>query len=283
MSETLGADLLLVAVNPRTGRIWTIERIGFALRAVELIELTLAGRVALAGERITVRDPEPLGEPRLDEALETARMWVSGPTVDEWLRERSAESGPGIVRRYLDSLVDEGAVRVESKGEGVALRTRIGVLDEERRAAVVARIDAVAQEAAYSAATADASDVAPRDRALAGVVHACGLGQHLFRGLRGRAVRRGLDRLADHSVVTAGTRAVVEAADAEFTEAITRALSSGIAKLGREVSKDMYRHQQAQSHHHHGDGGSGAGGHHGHHGHHGGHDGGGGHGGGHHA
>jgi hypothetical protein len=269
----LGEDLLLLAVNPRSGRLQTVERIALAVRAVELIELSAAGRVDLVADRVVVDDPAPLGDPCLDEALTALRSWASGPTLDEWLPARPAEPGPGVVKLHLDALAAAHVVRLETTGEGVALHTRIVVVDEERRVRALARIDAVVRGAA---------DVTPEDRGLAGVVHACGLDRYLYRGLRGRASRRRLDRLGAYSAVADRTRAAVEAADAAFAEAVCQALSAGIAKFGRELKRDMYHQQHiaAPNHHHDSSWGHHTGGHSGggHSGGHGGHDGGGHHG-----
>lgn len=258
---TPGEDLLLLAVNPRNGRIWTVERIGPALRALELHELIVAGRVVLSGTGITIADQAPVGEPHLDAALATLGAGDQGLALDVWLRGQLPEPRPGIIKRYLDSLADAGAVRIDTKGEGVALRTRIMVLDEERRTRALARVEGAGQDGA-------AAD--PADRALAAIVVACGLYGYVYGGLRNRGARRRLEHLRDHSEIAAGTRAAGEAADAALANAIAQALSSGIAKFGRQLSHDMHRQQHAESQHHN----SSSPGH---------HDGGGGHHGGHHA
>lgn len=58
---TLGEDLLLLAVYRRNGMIQKVERMAPALRALELIELSLAGRIIVERGRIETKDASPLG------------------------------------------------------------------------------------------------------------------------------------------------------------------------------------------------------------------------------
>jgi hypothetical protein len=265
----LGEDLLLLAVNPRSGRVWVVERMAFALRAAELAELTMAERVVVAGNRISVTDPTPVGDKRLDQALASLQL-RSGtpPRLDAWLRDHPRS--PGMIRRYLITLAGHDVVKIERRGTGPGSGTRIVLRDGECRDQARARIDRVVR---------DDPDAAAGDRALAAIVHACGLDRHLYRGLRGRAARKRLAHLTDHSPVTTGTRAAIDTADAALADGIARALSEGIAKMTRELSAQIrhderlgtfqnsdgqgQHHSSGPTHHgHHGGYGDVGGGHH---------------------
>lgn len=229
----MGEDLLLLAVSPRDGRIRAVEGIGFALLAVELVDLTVAGRITVADGRITLADPTPIGHPRLDLAM----ALLNGPqhplALDAWLQQRP--HGPGIINQYMTLLADQGGIRIERRGEGAAVRTRIVLLDRERFARTRTRIDNVAHSG-QAATTVD--------RALAAVIHACGLDRYLYRGLRGRAARRRLANLTDHPQITAATRATADAADVAMADAVARTLSDGSTKLTRELTwliRQQYR------------------------------------------
>ena len=69
---TLGLDILLLNIDPNLRRVREREYAGYAMRAADLIELAVAGRVTLTGrwvKWITVVDAEPTGEPLLDASL----------------------------------------------------------------------------------------------------------------------------------------------------------------------------------------------------------------------
>jgi Golgi phosphoprotein 3 (GPP34) len=190
---TLSEDLLLLAISPRNGSIQAMERVGLALRATELIELAHARRVTCVEGRITVADPTPLGDPRLDPALAEFRDRVPEPTLDTWLRARRPdEPGPlrryGLVPHYLSDLVRAGVVRVDSPNGKVSPSTRVVIRDTERRDRIRARIDRL---------VSGTPDTAAEDGALGVVVRVCGLDRQLFRGLRGRVARQRLAGLAE--------------------------------------------------------------------------------------
>src|ERR1700759_3979982 len=140
---TMGEDLLLLAIKPGNGRIRVVERLGVALRATELVELTMAGRVTVAGNRITVADPAPIGTKRLDQALASLQIGRGEPELDTWLRD--SLPGPGMIRRYLSTLADQRVLRIRRSGTGLAASTRIVLLDAERRDRALARVDRAAR------------------------------------------------------------------------------------------------------------------------------------------
>ena len=249
---TLAEDLLLLAVHPRNGSVHTVECLGSGLRAAELVELARARRVTCAEDRIAVIDPAPLGDPRLDAALTELRDRVPAPTLDAWLRNlrtrRPEPTGslrqPGLVRQYLSDLVRAGVVRVDSPADEVSPSTRVVVLDAERRDRARAQIDSLVR---------GAPDTTLEDRALAVVVRACGLDQHLFPGLRGRTARQRLAGLGATSETTAGTLDAIQAADAALVDSVARALSVCVAELERQrimdASRMQYTYPKAAQHH----------------------------------
>jgi hypothetical protein len=231
---TLADDLLLIAIGPRDGRIRVVERIGIALLALELVELTLSKRITVDEHRIAVIDPSPAGHPRLDRAL--ASLHGSGGSVlGAWLEQRPPE--PGIIRQYMTLLTDQGVIQAEHREQGASVSTRIVLLDHERCARARARVDPIAHGGQPATAA---------DQALACVVHACGLDRYLYRGVRGIPARSRLARLTGHPQII---RATIDAADAAFADAVTQALSEGIAKLTVALTRVMryaYQIEQAQ-------------------------------------
>ncbi|ACU74057.1 hypothetical protein Caci_5198 [Catenulispora acidiphila DSM 44928] len=274
---TLGEDLLLLAIHPRSGRIRNVERMSPALRAVELLELSLAGRVAVEEGRIATKDASPVGHRLVDHALHSLSSEAKPPKVEEWLRgQRASGESEAALGQYVALLGRQQVIRVERRAQGLARYTHITVRDQERVSSARARIDRVAH--GEVSATAD-------DHALAGIVHACGLGPCLYRGPHRLVARRRLARFAVPEEVTESMRAAATAADAELAAAVAEALSSGIAKMTKELTTvlrleyrlDTYSsHGSGGGHHHHtptdfgshsghhaGSGGFGGGGHHG--------------------
>lgn len=103
----MGEDLLLLAIHPRRGTIRAAERIAFALRAGELVDLALAGRVTIKGRRIKIADTAATGNGRLDTTL-AAIGAMRAPTVQAWVQ--GAPRGLGT--QYPSRLADQRAVRV---------------------------------------------------------------------------------------------------------------------------------------------------------------------------
>lgn len=231
---TLGEDLLLLAVNRRNGMIQRVERMAPALRALELIELGLAGRITVEQGLIEVRDASPVGHRLVDNALRSLSGDAKPTKVETWLRGKESDHGrPGP---YIALLGPQQVIRVEYGGQGLARTTRITVRDQERYARARARIDLVAH--------GDASATAG-DHALAGIVHACGLGRHLYRGPHRFVARRRLARFAIAEEVTQSMRAAVAAADAEVAQAVAEALRL-------EYRLDTYNfYTYGGGHHHH--------------------------------
>ncbi|MBS2547183.1 GPP34 family phosphoprotein [Catenulispora sp. NL8] len=202
---TIGDDLLLLAINPRDGRVQAAEYLGTALRGAEALDLSLAGRVSVADGRIAIANPRPIGHPLADRALATLHAEGGAPRLDLWLTERPTE--PDALNQYVTLLADRGVIRTERRGDGGRTRTRLVPVDLERCAYVRTRIENVSSVG---------------DRALGTIVHSCGLDEFLYPGLRGRSARRRLSRLADDEQVPPALREAIEAVGAAVAGLVGR-------------------------------------------------------------
>jgi hypothetical protein len=164
---TLGLDILLLTIDPNLQMVRDREYTGHAMRAADLIELTVAGRVTLDGrwvKFIHIVDAQPTGDPQLDDSL--ARLASSGKRLmpADWM---GRQPGRGAVEEGLAVLAAQGVVQLYSRPVTRRLTlTEPTLLDPGRQARVRARLDR------YVAA-GSAADVL--DWALAGLVHQCGL------------------------------------------------------------------------------------------------------------
>jgi hypothetical protein len=82
---TLGLDILLLNIDPNLWRVREREYAGYAMRAADLIELAVAGRVTLTGrwvKWVTVVDATPTGDPLLGTTLaglvHQCTLWIPG-------------------------------------------------------------------------------------------------------------------------------------------------------------------------------------------------------------
>ena len=208
---TIGDDLLLLAISPRDGRVQAAEHMGTALRGAEALDLSLARRVAVADGRITVADPRPIGHPLVDRTLATLHAEGGAPRLQAFFAERPTE--PAVLHQYVGHLADRGVIRVERRGDGGGrTRTRLVLVDMERSAYVHTRIENVASTG---------------DRALGSIVHACGLDEYLYPGLRGRSARRRLARLTEEEGLAAEVRDVIDAVGGAVADMVTRDPGSG--------------------------------------------------------
>jgi hypothetical protein len=219
---TSGEDLLLLALAPRSGRVREADRIKFALRASVLVDLALAHRITMNANRIKVLDEAATGDNRLDNAL-TSLSTSTAPSLRTWLR--GTPSGYGMVNRYLSILADQGAVRLEHHRGRVPAPMRTTLLDQARRDEVKTRVDRVARGRHGQDA----------DRALASLAHSCGLDRHLYRF--SPLARTRIARLSGQRELTDGAAAALASTDAELADAVTRAISDGIAQLTTELVK----------------------------------------------
>lgn len=111
---TLGEEAMLLALDDVSGAAKDRASAGWAVAGGTLLELALAGRVAVEDGRLVVSDPTPTGDALLDGRL--AR-------IEEWTR-RDSKAKPG------DWLAKDQAKAVEAAIESLCAR---GIVVEERR------------------------------------------------------------------------------------------------------------------------------------------------------
>jgi len=210
--ETLGEDLLLLAVRPN-GKLGATAKLRFGLSGSELVRLAAARRIDIVRGRIVVLDVAPTGDDLLDTALQDMAGGWRQPTAKSWV----ARSRRRLVERYLDRLAAAGVIRAEGRQVmGLFPGTRWVVVDTARQAQVRARLDAIAS-----------GSVAPgrldsEQAAFAGLAGAIGLSALIYPGFAGAAARKNLKKAAtrDRSESPAAG-AVADAAAA--TDAAARA------------------------------------------------------------
>jgi hypothetical protein len=108
---TLSEEVMLLSLDDESGATKAQTNIGWAAAGGVLVELTLAGRIDVAEDRVTVVDPAPTGMPHLDGQL--ARIADQGRpvAVKDCLRRAAKDAADGATQ----ALVDRGLLREEKK------------------------------------------------------------------------------------------------------------------------------------------------------------------------
>ena len=192
---SLPEDLVILAVGakprggPNNGKLsWRFPN---GIRGAMLVALTLAGRVEVADERIVVRDPAPLGDPSLDEAL-AGLVASRGAPVGAWMRD----TPPRFVSVYFDRLEAAGLLRSETVWLlFIAKRVGYRLVDPAYYENLRGKI---------RAAVTGTGPADPATLALAGLVYAGDISQLVFPGRENAPLRDLLAKLASPDLTVTG-------------------------------------------------------------------------------
>jgi Golgi phosphoprotein 3 (GPP34) len=218
---SLPEDLVILAVGakprsgPNNGKLpW---RFCYGMLGAVLVALTLAGRVEVADGQIIVRNPSPLGDANLDEALAGLAAVRAVPAA-QWI----ASSPAGFVTAYFERLEAAGVLRSETvwllfiaRRKGYRL-VNPGYFENLR--------------AALRTAVTGTSPVEPAMAALAGLVHAGGIAELIYPGPENTSLRARLAELANHdpAMTVPGTRPGTDTSDDPLRHAAQAAVHSAV-------------------------------------------------------
>ncbi|MEU4682905.1 GOLPH3/VPS74 family protein [Streptomyces xinghaiensis] len=206
---TLGEQLLLLALDDESGTEKESAKVALAVSAAALVELALARRMDVTGDKVTLLDPTPLGEPALDAALaEIAGRDKPGGTGD-WINRLKGDAVAGA----RSGLLDKGLVREERKKVlGLFPVRRYPEADGSAEAAVRRRLEEVVL-----------GGEAPDDRvaSLVALLHGAGLHRLAFPDADGSAVKKAMAEVAHGRWSAEAVRRVIEAAENALTVIVT--------------------------------------------------------------
>jgi hypothetical protein len=234
--DTLGEDLVVLAIQPGNGTLAARQRLPYGLRGSELVRLAFSGRAGITQGRIVVLDHRPTGDDRLDAALASLARGRRPPPAKAWV----GRPGSGSCDAYLARLAAAGAIREErDKLLGFIPVVRWRIADPARAADTRARLDAIVH---------GTGEVDTAQAALAGLA-----GAVLYPGLARRPLRKRLERIAKGEL----TRPVLQAARAPqaATDAATQAATH--AAVSAAVHAAHHAASDAGGHGGHGGGGGG--------------------------
>lgn len=218
---TLPEDLVILAVGakprggPDNGKLpW---RFCYGMRGAVLVALALAGHVEVTDGRIFVRNPAPLGDPNLDEAL-TGLAALRGVPVGEW----TADIPAGFVTAYFGRLEAAGVLRSET--------VWLLFIAKRRGYRLVDRAYFENLRAALGTAVTGIGPVEPSMAALAGLVHAGDIAHLVYPGRENAPLRARLAELSgqDPAMTVPGTRSETSNFDDPFRHAAEAAVHSAV-------------------------------------------------------
>jgi hypothetical protein len=204
MLVSVAMDLLLCAIDAKTGQAWFGPKLSYALPVAELAHLVQASRIGLRDGVLVIVDPEPTGEPLADTGLTDLReLPPTYPplTVQQWASWR----GPRRIDAYLTAAADAGIVRIVTDGQSG--RKTLTVTDPEPVGRAAQRLVAVLD------------DPAPgfEDAAFAVLADAAGIARPRLRGWVQRSRRARLTALGHSTpdgdnaqVLRTGCKAITE-------------------------------------------------------------------------
>lgn len=115
MAVTLAEEIMLLSLDDESGAAKDRQSAGWAVAGGILLDLVMAGRVSVNGERIRITDGTPTGTPLLDGRLEQLTAWAARSSkprkVTDWLTKDHSKA----VSATIDSLRERGLVAEEQR------------------------------------------------------------------------------------------------------------------------------------------------------------------------
>ncbi len=165
---------MLLSLDDESGATKDWSSTGWGVAGGILLDLVLAGRVAVRDGRLEVADRTPTGVPLLDGRLERITDWTGGGSrkkASDWLAKDQAKS----VRAAVESLCGRGLVTEE--------RIRVlGLFPVRRYPEADGSVEREVRERLESVVVGGA-DPDERTAGLVSVLHAAGLHRQAFPGL----------------------------------------------------------------------------------------------------
>ncbi|MFG1920814.1 GPP34 family phosphoprotein [Cryptosporangium sp. NPDC048952] len=210
-------ELLLLAYDDAAGKpLVSTTTLDLGLAGAVLVELTLAGRIAVEDKKVRVLDPSPVDDPVAEAAFDRIRAASKPRDPKSWL----APLAKGLRERILDRLVETGVVeREESRVLGLFRAVRYPALNPAPETAAHGRLDAAVRH----------NDLSGRHTAaLASLVHAVELGPKLFPDLPAKEVKARLTAISEGDWAAKAVKDAIAAIQVALMAATTAAVTTTV-------------------------------------------------------
>ncbi|MFP8961108.1 GOLPH3/VPS74 family protein [Streptomyces nanhaiensis] len=212
MGVTLGEEIMLLSLDDVSGATRDWSSTGWGVAGGILLDLVLAGRVAVRDGRLEVADRTPTGVPPLDGRLERIAGWAGGGSrkkASDWLAKDQAKS----VRAAVESLCGRGLVAEERvRVLGLFPVRRYPEADGSVEREVRGRLESV---------VVGGADPDERTAGLVALLHAAGLYRQAFPGLPRRQVEPRMAGIAEGNRVGDSVRRAIRDVQAAVAVATT--------------------------------------------------------------
>lgn len=214
----LADEVALLLVHDISGKaVVDPTRIDLALAGAVLLDLTVSGRVDVAGPgepvkagRLVVRNPSPIGDPLLDEALR--RIAVASPRTPE---NMLPELRKGLRDEVLARLVKQGFLRFEE-------RRTLGVFRTRSWPSTGSGVEQSLRTGLYEVLVTGRS-ATPREAALISMVHAVDRVPKVLGdvGVRAGELRRRAKAASEGGLADTAVRRAIDAVNAALVVVLT--------------------------------------------------------------
>ena len=203
----LHEEILLMALNDKSGKVDVTSWYAYAIGGALLTELVLASRVRLETEgkqsNVRLSDPQPLGEPVLDECLEKIEHDGRSRRPDHWVSIFA--NLKELKHRIAAGLCDRGILRMDKdKILGLFERRLYPEVNPEPERAMITRL----RRAIFT----DQENVDARTIVLIGLTEGSGLLQSAFDKKQLKSRRSRIEGMIKGDIAGAATREALEAA-----------------------------------------------------------------------
>lgn len=191
-------------------------RLDRGLAGALLLELALAERVGVDGDKVVVRDPAPTGDRLVDEALARIAADDRGRKTGHWV----SALAHGLRPKVLDGLVEAGVLTKE--------QSKVLLVFDVTRYPATDRVEPAAETEARRrllAAVSGQGPVEPRTAALCSLLAATGLDRKVFAGLDRKRVQARLKEISAGAWAAAAVKRTIEEIEAVMLITVVAAAS----------------------------------------------------------
>ncbi|MFI8851084.1 GPP34 family phosphoprotein [Streptomyces sp. 891-h] len=201
MTVTLGEEVTLLALEDDTGAAKSRSAAGWAVAGGILLDLRLAGRLAVTDGRLTVSDHTPTGDDLLDGRLEKIAEWTARDAkgaVGDWL----AKDQPKALDAAVERLCARGIVTEHKRRTlGIFTTRRYPEVDGSAERELRHRLEDVVR---YGAEPDE------RTTGLIALLHAARLYEVAFPGVPRKQVAPRMEAIAEGQWVTEDIREAIK-------------------------------------------------------------------------
>jgi hypothetical protein len=217
---SLAEEFLLLAYADDGTPLTDGMRLDNGLGGALLLDLAMDSRIDVVDKRVVVLDPEPTGDPLVDQALERLGGAEKSRKPGYWVSQFAKDTRP----RVLEKLVGDGVLTTEKdRVLGVFPRTRYPAAQGTEPP-----VEADARLRMRAAVLGDGA-VEPRTAALCALVAATELDRKVFADLDRKRVKARLAEISQGEWAALAVRATIEEIQAAILVAIVAATATGAA------------------------------------------------------